>query len=373
MKKFLIMLTSLILVFSFIGCEKKDEKVEDTAKEETKIEDKKIGITTSFEDKVVMKVDGDDIMLSRANTMIYDLKQSYFKDKDEAFWDQDDNGMTVAERAKDNLKNLMIDGHLLYKWAKDNNITVSEEELTTLDDQIMTLFNTGTITEEFVNNTGITRNVFKDIYTERMYVTNFFKKKLEEIQVDQKELDNILNIDPVYLKIMEVGTDKYKDQVTARHILIKTVDDKGKEFGKIEKKEALKKIEGILERAKNGEDFAELAKEFTEDPGSKENGGEYTFSYGKMVPEFEKAAFSLKEGEISDVVETSYGYHIIKLEKFIPSTEEAKQEAEQQLNDIKKRAEEYLKNQEFEKQFQEYKKDKAIEVVEDVWKDVSFK
>jgi parvulin-like peptidyl-prolyl isomerase len=71
-----------------------------------------------------------------------------------------------------------------------------------------------------------------------------------------------------------------------------------------------------LERARKGEDFAKLAKENSDDPGSKDKGGEYDFfGHGKMMPEFEKAAFALKIGEISDLVETQFGFHIIKLEE----------------------------------------------------------
>ncbi len=72
-------------------------------------------------------------------------------------------------------------------------------------------------------------------------------------------------------------------------------------------------MEKLLERARKDEDFAALAKEFSEDPGSKSKGGEYTFARGQMVPAFETAAFSLKTNQVSDIVTTPYGYHIIKL------------------------------------------------------------
>lgn len=88
------------------------------------------------------------------------------------------------------------------------------------------------------------------------------------------------------------------------------------ELGSKEEKKA--KAEELLQRAKNGEDFAALAKEFSEDPGSKEKGGLYeSIAEGSFVPEFEQAAFSLKPGEIyAELVPTKFGYHIIKLEKF---------------------------------------------------------
>ena len=75
-----------------------------------------------------------------------------------------------------------------------------------------------------------------------------------------------------------------------------------------------KQVDDLAKRLKGGEDFAKLAKEFSEDPGSKSNGGELPkFGKGDMVAEFEAAAFSLKPGQISDVITTMFGFHIIKL------------------------------------------------------------
>ncbi|HKA17721.1 MAG TPA: peptidylprolyl isomerase [Blastocatellia bacterium] len=122
------------------------------------------------------------------------------------------------------------------------------------------------------------------------------------------------------------------DEVRVRHILVSTqpkpeaedeVDNKDVKDKKptekpkaLTKEEARKKSESLLERARKGEDFAKLASENSDDPGSKDKGGEYDFfGHGKMVPEFEKAAFALKPGEISDLVETQFGFHIIKLEE----------------------------------------------------------
>lgn len=112
------------------------------------------------------------------------------------------------------------------------------------------------------------------------------------------------------------NTEKFKqgEAIRASHILLK-VDEKASEAVR---KQKLGEIQRILERARAGEDFAALAKAHSED-GSAANGGDLEFfERGRMVPEFEQAAFALKPGQLSDVVATKYGYHIIKVTDWRP-------------------------------------------------------
>ena len=139
-------------------------------------------------------------------------------------------------------------------------------------------------------------------------------------------------VDEMISKYYDDHKNEY-EQVRARHILISTSpqeeapphgdehdkEDADKKPKALSKDEARKKAESILARVRKGEDFAKLAGEFNPD-ATKETGGDLDyFSRGRMLPEFEQAAFSLKPGEVSDLVETQYGFHIIKVEDRRPA------------------------------------------------------
>ena len=115
-----------------------------------------------------------------------------------------------------------------------------------------------------------------------------------------------------YLDV-EAFRSQYRDElpplVNVSHILIK------QELSPERKAEVRKRAESLLERIRNGEDFRELATQHSDDPGSAPDGGDLGyFSRGVMVPEFEAVAFRLEPGEVSDVVETPLGFHIIRVD-----------------------------------------------------------
>lgn len=135
-----------------------------------------------------------------------------------------------------------------------------------------------------------------------------FKKDLHDGLIIQKHVETAL------ADVMRVSEEEiqaaYQDQkASVQHILLMT---QGK--SEAEKQSIYKKMQDILARAKKGENFDALAKKFSEDPGSKDRGGLYAnFERGDMVKPFEDAAFSVPVGQISDIVETQYGYHILKI------------------------------------------------------------
>lgn len=123
-----------------------------------------------------------------------------------------------------------------------------------------------------------------------------------------------------------IATYSTPEQVHVRHILLKT---EGKDDATVKAA-----AEGILAKAKApGADFAKLATQYTEDEGSKDKGGEYEFGRGQMVKEFEDASFGLKPDEISGLVKSEFGYHIIKLLDKRDATVKTLAEVKPQIDD----------------------------------------
>ncbi|HWF86480.1 MAG TPA: peptidylprolyl isomerase, partial [Vicinamibacterales bacterium] len=124
------------------------------------------------------------------------------------------------------------------------------------------------------------------------------------------------------------GIEQYStpEQVRASHILFKT---EGKDDAAVKAK-----AEEVLKQAKSGADFAELAKKYSEDESSAKNGGDLDyFSRGRMVPEFDQVAFTLQPGQISDLVKTQFGYHIIKVVDKKAATTKSLADVRQQITD----------------------------------------
>lgn len=123
-------------------------------------------------------------------------------------------------------------------------------------------------------------------------------------------------------------TFKEKKQVKARHILFMLAENASKE----EEEKVTQKAAAVLQQARAGANFAELAKKNTEDPSGKDNGGDLGyFSAGQMVRPFEEAAFKLKKDEISDLVRTPFGLHIIKVEDVKEAKTKTLEEARGQI------------------------------------------
>ncbi len=153
------------------------------------------------------------------------------------------------------------------------------------------------------------------------------------------------------------------DTVRASHILLTIIDpNTSRPLPDDQQVAKRKEAEALLKRARAGEDFAKLAREYSDDTVSKARGGEYTFAHGQMVPEVEAAAFAMNPNQIGDIVTSRYGYHIIKVIEKIPAHKVQFADA---LSDIK----DGLAQQAIEQQFPEYiatlRKEAGVQILDE--------
>lgn len=258
------------------------------------------------------------------------------------------------ERAKDINKSLiedMISRELLMQNSKKKGIKISDDELKKEIDTIKSRFPSEDHFNQMIKSQNMTMDDIKTDVRKGITIKKLIKNDIEDkVSVDEKTVEDYYkNNSAQFLE---------QESVKASHILVKADKNATKEA----KEAAKKKIDGLLKKVKGGEDFAKLAKENSDDPGSGQNGGDLGFfGKGMMVPPFEKAAFSLNKVEVSDVVETEFGYHIIKMVDKKPGRTIP-------LNEVHDKLKDYLKSMEVNKKLSEYitnlRKTAVVKVVE---------
>lgn len=188
-----------------------------------------------------------------------------------------------------------------------------------------------------------------ELLEKNFIATAYIKKEIvDKIKIEEADMQAYYKTHRDELKTPET--------VRVRHILASV---NRKTATEDDKKKAREKMEGILKRIKAGEDFAKLATELSDDSGSKAKGGDLGFfPKGRMVPEFDKIVFSMKSGELSGVFETSFGYHICRVEE----KKDAVLESFDKLKDkIKEKVLEDMKKLRVEEFFDKVFKDADVE------------
>lgn len=234
----------------------------------------------------------------------------------ESFWTTKIDGKDASEVAKERALQSAKDLKVQLLMAKKNKIALSASEAKTFKDTVNQLITRGggeqAVMLELMQYGISDIESFVDVLLQYKLAEKFFDVETSKYYVSDEDIRNYY----------DENSDKFKwpkqeESVWVRHILLKTIDANDNPLPEQAIEEVRQDMEAILEEAKAGEDFGLLAMQYSQDPGSASNGGQYLFARGTMVEPFEQAAFSLQDGEISGIVETAYGYHIIKLEEKI--------------------------------------------------------
>lgn len=330
MKKIFTFILCLMMTISLIGC--------------------------SADKKAVAIVNGQNITLENYQKLLYLNKSSMESYYGSDIWSKKmEDGKTYSDTLKEMVLQTMIGSEVIYQQAEKDKVIPTDKQV---QDQINS-FNESTKNnseyQEQLKKMGINEDFLKFQFTRDLANTNLQKKFEEDTKISETEMKKYYE---------DNKKSFYTDSVTASHILLKTQDSEGKELSAEKKKEAKKKAEEALAKVKSGEDFAKVAKKYSQDSSASKGGELGTFGRGQMVSEFEKAAFNMKKGEISDIVETEYGYHIIKVTGRVD-----KQET---YNDVKDKIKTTLAGQKYTEYVEKLKKDSKIEQKEDVVKTAKF-
>jgi peptidyl-prolyl cis-trans isomerase C len=244
-------------------------------------------------ENVVARVNGNEILRENFERQINIMEQQLIGRGQPI----DEKGMKAAHA--DVLEKL-IDSELLFQESQNKGFRVDEEKL---NEQIESVKNQFSTEEEFqsaLDEMNYTEKSFRGDIEQRMAVQDFVESEItQNVVVSEEESRLYYDDHPEYFSQPE--------QVRASHILILVEDWSVPSH----KEQALQKIKEIQQKLDAGEDFGALALEFSEGPSSAQSGDLGFFGKGQMVKPFEDAAFGLQPGETSDVVETTYGFHLI--------------------------------------------------------------
>ncbi len=242
--------------------------------------------TGCSEEKLVATVNGENITKTEFDSTFDSFKMQYEQQFGADVWNQDTGGRKFIDVAKEKILDVEIGFRLEAKKAKEMGLSVSDAEVKKQLDDAKTYFGTEEKFNEFLTAQKMTLESFNDSMKKQILSSKLQEKINEKTTVTDQEIE-------AYFKANQAEFEK----ASASHILLKTLDE----------------AKAVKARIDAGEDFATVAKAVSTDPSVKENGGNMgSFAYGDMVEPFSKAAFAMKSGDVSDPVETEFGFHIIK-------------------------------------------------------------
>ncbi|GAB6086118.1 peptidylprolyl isomerase [Alkaliphilus crotonatoxidans] len=241
--------------------------------------------------EVAAVVNGVEISMEDFNKNLALYKMDYeLQFGSEIFNENTETGLSLIETVKSQVLEKMITDEVLLQLAKEKDVSVDKEVIDKSYEEYLEYLNNNAEYKAFTEENGLDEAFVKELIRVGEIINAYQGVYMEELTISEEEARTFYDENPEYFII---------DEVKARHILVDNLD----------------LAEELLERIKQGESFEELAKEYSTDPGTKDLGGDLGyFAKGSMVAPFDEAAFSMEAGDISDPVQTDFGYHIIKVE-----------------------------------------------------------
>lgn len=269
--------------------------------------------------KPVATINGEPLTEASYRGYLFSVKMEMEQGFGPEIWDLEMEGESMESIAKERALESAVAMSVTSAKAKEMKLKLTPEQK---EEAKMIAANYVEQLKGPLEEEGVTEDVIREM--------------MEDIVMSQNVLEELANnFSPTedaaaFEKFVEQNEMNF-ETVTAQHVLLSTIDEEGNPVPEEQEEAARKTAEEVLKKALAGEDMGELAKEYSEDPGSKDDGGEYTFPRGQMVPEFEDVAFAGQDGEVHpELVKTMHGYHIIKtIEKVSPTEAEMKEAFEE--------------------------------------------
>lgn len=267
LKKSLVLILALSLVLAATACQKESA---DTIEE---------GVKAKVNDKEITQAEYDE------HLSIY--KKMAESQYGAGAWDMEiSEGQTMGSYYESTLLDQLIMDTLLVEAAEKEGITTTDEILAEELQNFKSYMDTEEEYKKFLEGYGMTEEYLKESLRKEYLINHYLQIKIEELKPTDEELETLFN------------DLKMNQKVRASHILVETEEE----------------AKAVIERINKGENFEDLAKELSKDPGSGANGGDLDyFNYVDMVQPFSEKAFAMEIGEVSEPVKSDFGYHIIKV------------------------------------------------------------
>lgn len=325
--KALCLLVSCTLMLSLGGCKKDGEEKTDVV------------LTTAFEDNELFRIEGKNCYIEEAEVYMSSAGSRYQTVFGEDIWKQNFGGKTLERELKDTTLARLAQIKSMDLLAEEWDIDLDESETDKVKKAAKTYHDALTRTR---NKRDIPEDLLYTMYSEYALADKIYREVTR-------------NVNP------EISDDEARS-ITVKQILFKTSDtDKAgnrRKFSEADRENAYNRAKKCLSEIRDGGDFDSLTEKYNED--SKNT---YTFGKGVMPLPFEKAAFNLDTGEISDIVETEYGYHIIRCISAFDQEE---------TDDNKERIVTERKNEAFNRVYDEFVPTLHSNLNEELWKEFKY-
>ena len=204
-----------------------------------------------------------------------------------------------------NILSFIIDNEVAYQDAQRENITVEDKDLNEKYEDLKETLKSNSAYKAKLDEVGVNDDFLKSQVKKDLIVSKYKENFMKNIKINDNEIKTYY----------DNHKDEFtKEEVRASQILISTLDDNNNVVNQEHKEKLKDKAEDILEKLKNNEDFAILAKEYSDDKNSGKDGGDLGyFSKEDKNIDFTNPVFKLEKDQLSDIIETEYGYHIVKV------------------------------------------------------------